>query len=184
MILNRAISTLMQSELVNKVLQQEVLVETILKAVTTSLEARDTLSIQYEAMLRRVGLVTKLQLDELVSELDSLTQEAGGLREQLAYAAQSNLELRRRTESAEAELSRVKAELSAAQAKLQVSEKRTEVKGSDPVQNEQVNAGVVSSWSPTMTKAELISIARDLGVKVSTKIKKTDLIERLTNLRS
>jgi uncharacterized coiled-coil DUF342 family protein len=173
----------MQSELVSKVLQQEVLVETILKAVTTSLEARDTFSVQYEAMLRRVGLVTKQQLDELVSELDALTQEAEGLREQLAYAAQSNLELRRRAESAEGELDHVKAELKAAQVKLQATLQSTKKSAAHAAKEDPVADEVEMTWNPTMTKAELIGIARDLGVKVSTKIKKTDLIERLSNLR-
>lgn len=180
MIINRAINSLMQSEMVSKVLQQEALVETILKAVTTSLEARDTLSAQYEGILRRVGLVTVQQLHEVRDELELLNQEADGLREQLAYAAQSNLELRRRAELAEAELAKV-------QEQLHASLKTTaevEPEPSKKIKVEATRTNTSTQWAPTMTKKELIEIARELGMKVSTKIKKTDLIERLSGSTS
>merc|ERR1711991_12970 len=87
--INRAINLIMQNELIGKALQHETFVETILTAVTTSLEAKDALSARYETILKSVGLVTKNQLDELQERLDYLTQEAEGLQEQLDHASQT-----------------------------------------------------------------------------------------------
>ena len=174
MLINRAINTVIQSELIGKVLQHEAFIEAILNAVTTSLEARDALSSRYENILKGVGLVTTSQLEELQHMVDLLTQEAEGLREQLDRAALNAGSLRQRAEQAETQLESVQAELDALKAQAVVSNSSV-----DTVEKVSDQA---PQWSPTMTKAELITIATDLGIKVSSKLKKTDLIDRLKKL--
>ncbi len=183
MLINRAINTIMQSELIGKVLQHEAFIESILKAVTTSLEAKDAFSARYETILRSVGLVTSTQLDVLKEMLDALNQEADALREQLDHAAQSTRSLRQRASKAEAELAQAIADLESAQAELTSLKAKTKVtsksKAKPKTQAKPTPKPAAATWSPTMTKAELIEIAKSLGMKVSTKVKKTDLINRL-----
>ena len=170
MLINRAINTIMQSELIGKVLQHEGFIEAILKAVTTSLEARDAFSSRYESILKGVGLVTTSQLEELQQMVEMLNQEADGLREQLDRAARNAKSLRQRAEAAERQLKKAQVELEQLKAQLNTS---------TVVEQEEEATAVAPQWSPTMTKAELITIATDLGIKVSSKLKKTDLIDRL-----
>lgn len=174
MLINRAINTIMQSELIGKVLQHEAFIESILKAVTASLEARDALGIRYEQLLKSVGLVTTEQLSSLQEMLDSLNQEAEALREQLDRAALTHRELRQRAESAEKELESLRTELKAAREALSSHSKDQSSATASSKESSQV------TWTPTMTKAELLEIAKSLGLRVSGKIKKTDLISRLS----
>ena len=173
--INRAFNIVMQSELVGKALQHEAFIEAILKAITSSLEARDALSVRYEALLAQVGLVTLSQLEELRDELETFKQEAEGLREQLDFAAQTTRTLRRRAESAEASLTQVSAELKALQETMTASEASVNTLSKELITHE---------WHPTMTKAELRDIASKLGLTVSTKLKKSDLLERLKSFNS
>ena len=179
MLINRAINTIMQSELIGKVLQHEAFIESILRAVTTSLEARDALSVRYEQLLKSVGLVT--QLNALQEMLDSLNQEAEALREQLDRSALNNRELRKRAEEAERELASARAALKAALEELNAHQKggkKTKAKASASASSKSEEGAL--TWTPTMTKAELLEIAKSLGLRVSGKIKKTDLINRLS----
>ena len=172
--INRAFNMVMQSEFIGKALQHEAFVEAILKAVTSSLEARDALSSRYESLLAQVGLVTLNQLEELQEELETFKQEAEGLREQLDFAAQTTRKLRRQAEIAEASLAQTLTELNELRAEITVStEDRVDEAEEESAQHE---------WRPTMTKAELIKVASHLGLKVSTKLRKSDLIDRLKSL--
>ena len=172
--INRAFNMVMQSEFIGKALQHEAFVEAILKAVTSSLEARDALSSRYESLLAQVGLVTLSQLEELQEELETFKQEAEGLREQLDFAAQTTRKLRQQAESAEASLAQTLTELNKLRAEVAVS---TEDRVDEPEEESSQ-----PEWRPTMTKAELIKVASHFGLKVSTKLRKSDLIDRLKSL--
>ena len=174
--INRAFHKVMQSELVGKALQHEAFVEAILKAVTSSLEARDALSARYEALLAQVGLVTLGQLEEIRADLESFKQEAEGLREQLDFAAQTTRKLRQRAEQAEESLAQAHQEIRGLKDRLTSSKE-------EPTE---VQPEIISTpeWRPTMTKAELIKIASHLGLKVSKKLKKSDLIDRLKSFNA
>lgn len=179
--IGKAFNVLMQSELVGKALQHEALVEAILRAVTSSLEARDVLSAHYEQLLTQVGLVTTRQLDELHAELDLFKQEAEGLREQLDVAAQTTRKLRQRAEGAEKELSEARSALSALQAELKkLKDTQTSAESASTAVGEAEDVDV--AWRPTMTKAELIEVASELGMSVSKRLRKSELIERLRSL--
>ena len=168
--ISRAFNKVMQSEVVGKALQHEAFVEAILKAITSSLEARDAFSVRYEALLAQVGLVTLSQLEELTDELEIFKQEAEGLREQLDFAAQTTRKLRQRAETAEEQL---------AQALEEVALLKETIAGVSEENHESPHMEPIPEWRPTMTKAELINIASKLGLKVSKKQKKTVLIELL-----
>lgn len=175
--INRAFNIVMQSDFVGKALQHEAFVEAILRAVTSSLEARDALSVRYEALLAQVGLVTLSQLEELRDELETFKQEAEGLREQLDFAAQTTRNLRQRAESAEDAYTRLLRDLEEFKDTIKsTSEESIDVSSADETTADTPDT---PEWRPTMTKAELINIASTLGLKVSTKLKKSDLIERL-----
>lgn len=192
MLIKHAINTIMQSEMIGKILQNEAFIETILKAVTSSLEARDAISSRYEQMLKSVGLVTANQLEELQEMLNMLSQEAEGLREQLEASAETRRQLRERAEKAEAELATAQAEIQQLQAQLvqaqsSINQKVVETQESKATvtkapSTDSQKSESASLWSPTMTKAELVKIATDLGLKVSSKLKKTDLIDRLKQM--
>jgi len=173
--ISRAFNKVMQSEVVGKALQHEAFVEAILKAITSSLEARDAFSVRYEALLAQVGLVTLSQLEELTDELEIFKQEAEGLREQLDFAAQTTRNLRQRAESAEKRL---------AQALKEVAQLKETIAATSEESHEPPQEVSLPEWQPTMTKAELIKIASTLGLKVSTKLKKSDLIERLKSFNT
>lgn len=187
--INKALNALMQSEIIGKVLQHEALVEAILRAVTSSLEAKDVLSAHYEQLLTQVGLVTTRQLDELNAELDLFRQEAEGLREQLDVAAQTTRKLRQRAEQAERELAETHEEVKRLRAELKTHQEaaRSSSQGKDigALSDESKSEPSVSEqpeWRPSMTKAELIDIASELGLSLSAKLKKSELIERLRAL--
>ena len=181
--IGKAFNVLMQSELVGKALQHEALVEAILRAVTSSLEARDVLSAHYEQLLTQVGLVTARQLDELHAELDLFKQEAEGLREQLDVAAQTTRKLRQRAEGAEKELSEAREAVNVLQAELEKfkdNQTSAEADSAGTAADEAEDVDV--AWRPTMTKAELIEVASELGMSVSKRLRKSELIERLRSL--
>lgn len=185
MILKQAFNTIMQSEMIGKILQNEALVESILKAITSSLEARDTISARYEQMLKTVGLVTANQLAEVQESLDMMAQEADALREQLENSSGHSRKLRQRAEEAEQQLALAQKELQKLQLKLEQAEKPNvaqKVSKSAKVSSKADQTQASPQWSPTMTKKELIEVATSLGLKVSNKLKKTDLIDRLKKL--
>ena len=182
MILKQAFNTIMQSEVIGKILQNEALVESILKAITSSLEARDTISTRYEQMLKTVGLVTVNQLEELQESLEMMSQEAEALREQLENSSGHSRKLRQRAEEAELQLAAAQAEIQ--ELKSKTEQKKTAVKTKKSASSVQKleKSDNAAQWSPTMTKKELIEVATTLGLKVSNKLKKTDLIDRLKKL--
>ena len=184
MILKQAFSTIMQSEMIGKILQNEALVESILKAITSSLEARDTISARYEQMLKTVGLVTANQLAEVQESLDMMAQEADALREQLENSSGHSKNLRQRAEEAEQLLASAQKEIQGLKLKLEQTKKsKTAQNISEPAKvSSKAKAQTDPQWSPTMTKKELIEVATSLGLKVSNKLKKTDLIDRLKKL--
>ena len=184
MILKQAFNTIMQSEMIGKILQNEALVESILKAITSSLEARDTISARYEQMLKTVGLVTASQLAEVQDSLDIMAQEADALREQLENSSGHARKLRQRAEEAEQKLTLAQKEIQELKLKLEQTDKsNTAQKASKPAKvSSKTNVQASPQWSPTMTKKELIEVATSLGLKVSSKLKKTDLIDRLKKL--
>jgi chromosome segregation ATPase len=169
----------MQSDFVGKALQHEAFIEAILRAVTSSLEARDALSVRYETLLAQVGLVTLSQLEEMRDELETFKQEAEGLREQLDFAAQTTRKLRQRAENAEDSYTQILRELE----ELKETIKSANEESIDVSSGDSITTGT-PEWRPTMTKAELRNIASTLGLKVSTKLKKSDLIERLKSFNT
>ena len=194
--INRAINTVLQSELVSKVLQHEAVLETILKAVTSSLEARDALSARYESLLSSTGLVTLSQHQTLREELERLTQEAEGLNEQMSMAGRTARTLRKRAESAEAQVVELTALLESARADLsafKAAESLSATLGdhpepvdsdhqSSPSGEAQPSDGATDTaplWRMNMTKAELIKAAAAVGLELSAKLKKSELIERI-----
>ena len=182
MILKQAFNTIMQSELIGKILQNEALVESILKAITSSLEARDTISTHYEQMLKTVGLVTVSQLEELQESLEMTAQEAEALREQLENSSGHSRKLRQRAEEAERQLAVALAEVQELKSKLEQNATAQKMKKSVSNGQRTAKSEEAAQWSPTMTKKELIEVATTLGLKVSNKLKKTDLIDRLKKL--
>lgn len=197
--LKQALNTLMQSETIGKILQNEALVESILTAITSSLEARDAISTRYEQMLKAVGLVTSSQLEEVKEALDMMSQEADALREQLTNSSANSRKLRQKAEEAELQLAEAQAEIEVLKLKLAQAEQSkaehvqpkassenkapaTETNTAKTKTAKNKPAIEAPQWSPTMTKKELIEVATDLGLKVSNKLKKTDLIDRLKKL--
>ena len=162
MLINRAINTIMQSELIGKVLQHEAFIESILRAVTASLEARDAFSTRYEQLLKSVGLVTVQQLSALQEMLDALNQEAEALREQLDRAALNNRDLRKRAEKSESELKSTRVKLEKA---LRELESQSGSSAANDHSSSTSSDEVKVHWAPTMTKAELLEIAKSIGLR-------------------
>jgi uncharacterized coiled-coil DUF342 family protein len=188
--LKQAFNTIMQSETIGKILQNEALVESILTAITSSLEARDAISARYEQMLKAVGLVTNSQLEEVKEALDMMSQEADALREQLTNSSANSRKLRQKAEEAEKQLAAAQAEIEelklklaqAEQSKVEHVQSKSNSANKAPAAKKNTTKNEDPQWSPTMTKKELIEVATDLGLKVSNKLKKTDLIDRLKKL--
>ena len=180
--INRVINTVVQSDLVSKVLQHEAVLEMILSAVTSSLEARDALSSRYDALLSQAGLVTLSQHEALKERIEQLNESAEGLNEQIDLATQTARTQRRRAERAEADVAELSTLLENARAELSAlqSKRAAEVQVEAPAKA-QADA---PKWRESMTKAELLKVASNVGLELSAKLKKRELIEQLRSLTS
>jgi hypothetical protein len=85
--LMKALGKVVQTEAVSKILQNESLMNQILKAVSASLEAKDALGEQYEQTLRSLSLAPLSRVEELAQLLDTLEAEAQLLKSQLIQLA-------------------------------------------------------------------------------------------------
>ena len=85
--LMKTLGKVVQTEAVSKILQNEALMNQILKAVSVSLEAKDVLGEQYEQTLRTLSLAPLSRVEELGQQLDMLEAEANSLKKQLLHLA-------------------------------------------------------------------------------------------------
>lgn len=184
--INRVINTVVQSELVSKVLQHEAVLEMILSAVTSSLEARDALSSRYDALLSQAGLVTLSQHEALKKRIEQLNESAEGLNEQIDLATQTARTQRRRAERAEADVAELSTLLENARAELSALQSERAAEAQVEVQPEALAKAQAETpkWRESMTKAELLKVASAVGLELSAKLKKRELIEQLRSLTS
>lgn len=192
------LKTLGESKLVAQILENEKLMDALLKALSVSLEAKKHLETQYEQTLNNMSLAPLSRVRAVEEELQSVEEELKALREQLTHlsaearegrAATQELsatqevvaQAQRALEHAKQELAkrqedqeRMQASLEDAYAEIMTLRERLG-EGGEPT----LEPSSAVAWSKRESKSALLEIAAQHNVKVKASMKKAELVMAL-----
>ena len=151
----KSIGNIIQSEPINKLLQSEVLVQTITKLISSSTEVRDAIETHVNQTLHNLSLARLDELEAMRSEVERLEDEVNALRTQLRL-----LSLAQTARASKA--SAVKTPTSNQPDTTTTEEDRPD-------------------FSDRMKKSELLLLCAQYSIEVSDRATKKDLLEALSH---